>query len=263
MNESGNRLRELLDQRGIAYKDFAENLGVESQHVNHWFKRGIPKARIFQIADNLKVSPRWLAEGTGDPLLDPSFNHERAGALGWRFPTDPEVADQLSPVCLEPLAAWDSSTPLDSDEVELRLYKEVELSSGHGRTAVQEIGGPKLRFSRSTMRQCGVDPEHAVFATNSGNSNHPLILHGATIGVDKGMTRVVDGEIYALDHDGLLRVKFLERLPGGGLRLKSYNHAEFKDEDFSFDQVMEQRIVILGRVFWWSTIRPLRSAPLI
>lgn len=61
------------------------------------------------------------------------------------------VADG-SPLVLEPLHPWDSDTPLDEDEVELPLYKEVEMSAGAGRTAVREIEGRKLRFSYATLR---------------------------------------------------------------------------------------------------------------
>ncbi|MDF5997552.1 hypothetical protein P4050_00565 [Pseudomonas aeruginosa] len=42
-------------------------------------------------------------------------------------------------------------------------------------------------------------------------------MNGATIGVDESATRVLDGEIYALEHDGMLRVKYLYRLPAGGM----------------------------------------------
>lgn len=255
MNTSGERLRAVLDEREIHYKDFASALGVEPQNLNNWFKRGVPKALIFAVADALQVRPRWLADGEGLQASDGSSPQGGNGKV--------HRIEDLRPTYLEPLHAWDGETPLEDDEVELPLFKEVELASGQGRTSVQVVAGERLRFSRSTMRECGVDPAHAVFATNSGHSNHPLILNNATVGVDKGMTRVVDGEIYAIDHDGLLRVKFLERLPGGGIRMRSYNQAEYKDEDFTTDQILEQRIVILGRVFWWSSIRPLRSAPLL
>ncbi len=75
--------------------------------------------------------------------------------------------------------------------------------------------------------------------------------------------RIIDGQIYALDHDGLLRIKFLYRLPGGALRLRSYNREEYGDEDYSFDEIMEQRIQIIGRVFWWSTLNPLNGPSLL
>lgn len=255
MNISGKHLRDLLDERGIAYRDFATAMGVEPQHVNNWFNRGIPKARIFKVADYLQVNARWLADGEGDSSTD----HQICASASEQ-PTSVETG---SKVHLEPLSPWDDGTPLDDDEVEIPLYKEVELAAGSGRTAVREIEGRKLRFSYATMRAAGVSPSQAVCATVSGNSMEPLIMNGATIGLDRGITHVIDGEIYALEHDGMLRVKFLYRLPGGGIRLRSFNREEHQDEDYTLQQQQDLHIRILGRVFWWSTVRPLKSAPLI
>ncbi len=80
-------------------------------------------------------------------------------------------------------------------------------------------------------------------------------MNGATIGVDKSATRILDGEIYALEHDGMLRVKYLYRLPAGGVRLRSFNTTEHPDEEYSAEQIETQQIRILGWVFWWSTLR--------
>ena len=55
-------------------------------------------------------------------------------------------------------------------------------------------------------------------------------MDGSTIGVDTATTHITDGEIYALEHDGMLRVKFVYRLPGGGIRLRSFNREEYPDE---------------------------------
>lgn len=260
MNTSGTRLRELLDQSGIAYKDFAQAIGVEPQHVNHWFKRGIPKAQIFPVADYLKVLPRWLVEGSG-----PKNAVELDAAARARIEEQlvQWEAGQIHSPHLEPLLPWDSNTPLGPDEVEVPLFKEVELAAGAGRTAVREVEGRKLRFSYATLRSAGVQPEHAVCATVSGNSMEPLLMNGTTVGLDRVSTRIIDGEIYALEHDGMLRVKFLYRLPGGGIRMRSFNQAEHKDEDYTEEEQEEQRIHVLGRVFWWSTVRPLKSAPLL
>lgn len=80
-----------------------------------------------------------------------------------------------------------------------------------------------------------------------------LISDGSTIGIDRGRTEIRDGEIYAIDHDGMLRVKYLYRLPGGALRLRSENLTEYPDEILTAEQVASLRI--LGWVFWWSTVR--------
>ncbi|WP_208528628.1 S24 family peptidase, partial [Pseudomonas aeruginosa] len=81
------------------------------------------------------------------------------------------------------------------------------------------------------------------------------IMSGATIGIDRATTKVVDGEVYALEHEGMLRVKYLYRLPGGGLRLRSFNREEHADEDYGPEHVRDDHIRIIGWVFWWSTVR--------
>ncbi|WP_407733263.1 helix-turn-helix transcriptional regulator [Pseudomonas citronellolis] len=167
----------------------------------------------------------------------------------------PEGAVEEEAVIIGDLSPWDDSTPLDNDEVELPLYKEVELAAGSGRTTVQEIEGRKLRFSYATLRAAGVDPAAAVCAQIKGNSMEPLIMNGATIGIDKATTRIVDGEIYALEHDGMLRVKYLYRLPGGGIRLRSFNREEYADEEITPEEMQAESISIIGWVFWWSTLR--------
>jgi len=251
----GPRFRQALEDSGLTGAELARLLELDNdQNITNWKKRGVPSYMVTQVAMTLVVEREWL-EGKDVPMRTETTARYSPGR-------QPEATPLY---VLEPMAPWDSDTPLEDDEVELRLYKEVELSSGPGkiaRTEVQEIAGPKLRFSRSTMRSCGVDPSNAVFATNSGDSNHPLLLSGATVGIDTGMTRIIDGEIYAIDHDGHFRIKFLQRT-AGGVRMRSFNSAEYPDEDYDFDQIMAQRVVILGRVFWWSSTRPLKGPSLL
>ena len=81
-----------------------------------------------------------------------------------------------------------------------------------------------------------------------------ILPDGATIGVDIGSTTIKDGKIYALDHDGMLRVKLVYRLPGGGIRLSSYNKDEYPDEIYTAEQATLIRII--GRMFWFSALCP-------
>lgn len=255
MDDSGKRLRDILDERSTPYTTFAAALGVDPQRLNHWFRRGIPKEFIFEAADALQVNPRWLFDGTPPPadeaevVYSGTYRAEDVHAITQADRT------KLPGIILEPLHPWDDTTPLDEDEVELPLYKEVELAAGNGCTAIQEVSGRKLRFSHATLRTAGVDPSAAVCATLTGTSMAPLIIPGATIGIDTSSKAIIDSEIYAIDHDGMLRVKFLYRLPGGGIRLRSYNSDEYPDEEYPRDQVEAQSIKILGWVFWWSTVR--------
>lgn len=171
----------------------------------------------------------------------------------------PPKPPQTDAVIVGPLEPWDSDTPLDDDEVELPFYKEVELSAGSGRTAFRHTEGRKLRFSYATLRAAGVDPAAAICAQLIGNSMEPLIMDGSTVGIDTTATQIVDGEIYALEHDGMLRVKFLYRLPGGGVRIRSFNSSEYTDEEYTADEIKQIQLRIIGWVFWWSTVRHKRS----
>ncbi|MBU0565083.1 MAG: helix-turn-helix transcriptional regulator [Gammaproteobacteria bacterium] len=248
------RLNYAMQERGVVQEKLAEMAGCSQTAIQKLTAGKTARSRFLPaIARALVIDLDWLELGIdkGAPL----GVRESPVTYGRRKDDLPDGLGALSP--------WDDNTPLDDDEVALPLYKEVELQSGNGRSHVSESTNAKLRFSLRTLRQCGVDPAAAACATNSGNSNHPLILHNATLGIDKGHTRVVDGEIYAIDHDGLLRVKFLYRLPGGGLRFRSFNDEEYPDENYSFDDIIEKQIRILGRVFWWSTLRPLGSPPLM
>lgn len=160
-----------------------------------------------------------------------------------------------SALMLGPIEVWDDETPLDDDEVEVPLLKEIELSAGSGRVAIQEHSKAKLRFGKISLRRQGIEPANAVCVSVYGNSMEPVLPHGSTVGVDRGRTTIKDGDIYALDHNGHLRVKLLYRLPSGGVRLRSYNRDEHPDEEYTPQQINDQPLVILGRVFWYSVMR--------
>ncbi|MFL9676517.1 XRE family transcriptional regulator [Pseudomonas marginalis] len=247
-----DRLNHAMSQRNFSQEALASAAGCTQASIQKISSGKSQKSRFLPaIARALKVDVDWLELGVVTP--SPQSTDETTRKLQ---PHDG------TPLVLGELSLWDDLTPMDAGEIALPLYKEVEIASGLGKSSVQIDDGRKVWFSSYTLRKAGVDPSNAACATNKGNSNHPLILDRATLGVDKGTTKIIDGQIYALDHDGLLRVKFLYRVPGG-IRLRSYNFEEFADEDYSFEEVMEQRIQIIGRIFWWSTLNPINSSLLL
>jgi len=157
-------------------------------------------------------------------------------------------------VLVGPMDVWDDDTPLDDDEVYVPFLKEVELSAGTGRTAIEQSPKQKLRFGKMTLRRQGVQPSEAVCVTVAGNSMEPVLPDGSTVGVDRGTTSITDGKMYALDHGGQLRVKTLYRLPGGGIRMRSFNREEHPDEEYTPADMLKNEIAVLGRVFWSSAL---------
>ena len=116
---------------------------------------------------------------------------------------------------LAPLEVWDENTPLGYDEVELPYFKEVELSAGSGSFEVQEDQGHKLRFIKKMLTDLSVNIKNAACVNITGNSMEPALENGSTVGVDTSRTAIVDGKLFALEHNGMLRVKYLYRPPDG------------------------------------------------
>jgi len=238
------RLQYAMDQLNMSQTDVAKASGCSQTTIFKILDGQTRESRkTGAIARGLNLSLAWLEHGEMPAKVT-------------------QIRRAKPPLDLHPMAAWDSSTPLEDDEVEIPLFKQMEISAGSGRTAVQAEYGRVLRFSLSTLRQCGVHPSNAICATVTGRSQEPLILHGATVGVDRGMTKIIPEHLYAIEQDGTLRIKFLEKLAEGGIKLISYNREEHPDESYTFEQFMEQQMKVLGRVFWWSTVRPINALPL-
>ncbi|MCH4294200.1 helix-turn-helix transcriptional regulator [Shewanella sp. 3B26] len=227
MNE---RIKERRKAIGLTQQQVAASVGVSKATISLW-ENGTtqPKGEnLHLLVKELKCSVEWLLYG--QEKKSGTANAEFGGAM-------------------EP---WSNHTPLGSDEVDVPFYTEVAFAAGAGAFASTENHGPKLRFSKSTLRRQGVEPQHAVCVKVIGTSMEPVLPNGSTVGIDLANTTVVDGKMYAINHDGMLRVKLVYRLPGNGLRLRSYNLEEYPDEMYSSDQ--SKSIQIVGRVFWYSVL---------
>lgn len=226
--------------------------------------RNIGEKLARDIESKLRLKRGWLDDAL---ILDEvhraedsqsRVSEQRVEYLGRKFggiaaTATPKKYDELE--FFGHMDAWDSDTPLDEDEVELPLFREVELAAGAGQTQVVENHGAKLRFAKSTLSRAGVVEENAACAFVRGNSMEPVMPDGTCVGVNTGDTAIRDGEIYAIDHDGMLRVKYLHRRPGGGIKIVSQNVAEHPTEEYSAQEAIDNGIRIIGRVFWWSVLR--------
>ena len=217
---------------------FSDFPGIKPVSLGTPWKLGYtsPKGEnLIALSKLLQCSPDWLLTGKDPVKLERPKQESNAVWVGG-------------------LDLWDSNTELGEDEVELPFFTEVELSAGSGTFQVVENHGPKLRFAKSTLKRLSVDKDSAACVTVSGNSMEPVLPDGSTVGVDSSVTTIKDGCMYAIDHNGMLRVKMLYRVPGGGIRLKSFNSDEHPDESYSTEEARDIRII--GRVFWYSVLLP-------
>lgn len=232
------KLREIIDTRfGGNQADFSRHIGKSPSLIWQYLNghRSIGEKFAREVERKVILPRGWMDGLSGKPEKP-----------------DTKVENELE--FIGHMDAWDSSTPLDEDEVELPLFREVELAAGSGATQVIENQGAKLRFAKSTLSRAGVPAEAAACAFVRGNSMEPVMPDGTCVGVNTADKTIKDGEIYAIDHGGMLRVKYLHRRPGGGIKIVSQNAGEHPVEEVTADE-MAAGIRVIGRVFWWSVLR--------
>ncbi len=234
MTTTSSRIAAAREAAGLNQSELARKLDVSPQSVQAWESgRTVPRnPKIKMLSDVLGVSVAYLM-GEAGPL---------------------ESQSRTADTSLGSIETWDDETPLGDDEVYVPFLKEVELAAGTGRFAIEESDSARLRFFKKDLRNNGVQFSNAKCVTVSGNSMMPVLRDGATVGVNMGKNSlgdIVDGEMYAVNHNGQLRVKQVYRTPTG-IKLRSFNHDEHPDENYTFEQIQEQQIAILGHVFWWA-----------
>lgn len=220
----------LAIRSGISKADFAEKVGTSastiSQILGDKAVRNLGDELARKIEQNLGLLHGWLDQF--HPELEEAENQGEAKIVG-----------EIEP--------WDSDTSLDDDEVEIPFLKEVQLAAGTGSSFREDHNGYKLRFAKSTLRKLNIHFSNAVCVEVIGNSMEPVLPNGATVGVDTGCKEIKDGKMYAIDYGDLLRVKILYAMPGGMIRIRSYNSEEHPEEIRPLSEIR-----VIGRVFWSS-----------
>ncbi|SHO57505.1 XRE family transcriptional regulator [Vibrio quintilis] len=237
--EVGSRLKRFREAAGLSQRALAGKCGWGASRIGN-YEAGVRSidlddAEIIATALNIKAH-QLLFDDIAPQSPEPTQKEGNAEVLG-------------------NMQAWDSQTPLSDDEVAISFLSEINLSAGNGLMCDQEQdNGFRLRFAKSTLRRYNVAPENAVCVSVKGDSMEPVLPDGSTVGIDCGNRRLVDGKIYAINHNGDLFIKRLYKLPGGGLRIYSFNEIEYPPREYEEQQVIDQKITIIGRVFWYSVL---------
>lgn len=233
MTTISERIKFLLTKEGLKQRDLADSLSTSPQTVHNWIKRdSLSREAAQQISEKFGYSLDWLLSGTGSPKKDRESGIPLESEWG--------VVD-----------SWDKNTPISADEVEVPFLKDIEFACGDGRVQCEDHNGFKLRFSKATLRRVGAnsDGSGVLCFPASGDSMEPVIPDGATVAVDTGNKRIIDGELYAINQGELKRIKQLYRKPGGKLLIRSINR------DYDDEEAEESEVEIIGFVFWYSVLR--------
>jgi len=236
MISSGDRLKTLLQECHLTPSDLALHRKVLPQHVNNWIRRGVPIARLDDIAQLLCVHTHWLRTGLGPKYrFPPPFP-----------PSDPrdEFFDQ------------DSLTPHGNPAIRFASTDQDVLLPFHRPLNHQLIADEQhhLRLPLAAFHSLGIAADQCVALIMPDAAMAPRIRQGAAIAIDRTFTTPVAGQIYALLREDRISVRTVHPMACDALRLRADNLGEFGDELVGAEDAVE----ILGWVFWWSSLQPRR-----
>ena len=108
-----------------------------------------------------------------------------------------------------------------------------------------------LVFSKDYFKRAGVNERDAAYEIVTDRSMLPVLRVGSTVVADTSRKKIIDGDMYIINNNGVLQIKVLYQLPCGGFRVKSYNNEEYPDEIID----KNKNVSIVGWVFWWSVLK--------
>ena len=226
-----DRLRHLMREERMKQKDLAELLETSPQTVNNWLKRNSMSRESAQIlSERSGYSLDWLLNGTGQPKPEES-----------NF-----VESRLK------LTEWDDELRDTGDFVEVPLLG-VRLSAGGGAYEVDEDEVYALPFRVNTLRRLGIRVADARVVTVVGDSMEPKLSDGDKVAINLNDKVIRDGKMYAIRMGEMQRIKTLISRPDGGVIVRSFNSV-YGDEIITKEQLSNEEMVIIGRVWWISSL---------
>lgn len=216
-SEVSERLLFVLSQMGWSQSDFAKHFRVSPQTINNWIKRNSLSSSSAQtIAKETGFSCDWLMSGQGSPIPETESCHS---------------SDEHTYAVIFPDKYY--SAPLKGHiENIVNLLKALKINQ-------DEIS----RFANKAK-----DSKSMIV---TGDSMNPVMSDGDLVMFNTQDTQIRDGKYYVIRMGEVERVKMLIAKADGSLVIRSVN-PDYEDEIISGNDIKNNKISILGRV-WWSS----------
>lgn len=189
MKTSGERLRDELDSRRIAYADFARYVGTDSQNVQNWFKRGVPKGKLFKVASFLGARPEWLDTGEEPKMLTEQI----------------DISSLPAPLA-QKISSYRARLSIDRFDIAGSMGPGTEPPDLHNIVDSMTLDAA---WVRQNLVYTAV--ENIKLISGRGDSMSPTIKNGDPLLVDVGITSVECDAIYFFLMAGQLHIKRIQR----------------------------------------------------
>lgn len=222
----GDRIKNLLDQRGLSQSALARAIGVSPQAINKLVSGSASNSvHLYKIAQFLGCTPEYL---TGDSDEVGAGTGKTDGAIAVARPTFEDMATErgLIPIRHLDLAFGMGATYLDNPvEEEMRFFPEAFIRS----------------FTKAP-------PAMIYFAEGAGDSMMPTIHSNDVVIIDTSVRRITMGDqIWACNYAGLGMIKRLRPMPDGGVKILSDNPSVPVETAYDGELSLVGRIVGVAR----------------
>lgn len=228
----GRRIKEYRISQGLKVAEFAKKIGISQGSLSN-IENGISKPSsdtISSIVRNTDVDPMWL-------LVSEYEGTAQRAAEGVYYPDRHQMSETQRP----------DEKGVVGEFIHIPRY-EVAASAGGGAVVNSEQVVDYLSFRSEWVRNTlGVSVMDLALISVIGDSMEPTLSEGDIVLLDMTTRSVLDGSIYALQLNGGLLVKRIQRKIDGSVVVKSDN-ARYDTETVSEDKA--DRLKIIGRVVW-------------
>lgn len=214
-----NRRREAAGEPLLTKTDLWKTAKVTSGNVTHWFNgsTGAALDKCVRIAPLLRVNAHWLFDETGKRMAP-------------------------GPV--------DSGDTLEIERLDAGFSMGAGLAM-QDRVEVVE----RMKVSANWLRRSVIttSPANLRLVTAYGDSMEDTFSDGDILLIDTGVTEIRIDAVYALELNGELYIKRLQRRPDGSVLMISDNK---KYEPYLIDNGERHQFRVLGRVLLaWNSVK--------
>lgn len=186
MHSIAERIKQLRKNKGLTQKELGRKVGVTSVTISKWeLDIAIPKSKsAIELCKVFNVDLQWLMRGVGKSI---NFG--------------------ISPV------------KSNEEIVKVPYFDDIQASAGNGCEVLFEKADYELIMPEFFFQNVS---KNLVCLKVTGDSMEPEFKDGSILSIDIKDKKIKDGHCYVVNHNGLLRLKCLEKIPNGVV-LKSYN----------------------------------------